>query len=73
MVEIIVEDDGVGFEPSRFKQVIERQYGIRGMKSRADQLRGSVDFVKRNPSGTEVRITSPLGRPLSEQGAANVS
>ncbi len=71
-VEIIVEDDGVGFEPSRFKQVIERQYGIRGMKSRADQLRGSVDFVKRNPSGTEVRITSPLGRPLSEPKEATV-
>ena len=57
-VTLIVEDDGVGMPPSRASAPGKR-LGLIGMRERAEQLGGRIQFSARNPKGTCVLVSIP--------------
>lgn len=59
-VTVLVEDDGIGFEPS---DEVEGR-GLFHLRSRAEQLGVSVDIRSAPGSGTRVRLEFPLRQPL---------
>jgi signal transduction histidine kinase len=63
-VRAIVEDDGVGFDPSA--QRGERHLGLLGMRERAELLGGTLTIESAPQSGTSVFIEIPLAaEPLA--------
>ena len=56
---LIVEDDGVGFDP---RHVQPNGYGLRSFRERVDRLRGRLDIESRPNMGTALRVSIPLGR-----------
>ena len=57
-VQLVVRDDGRGFDPSR---VTEERHGIIGMRERADTIGGSIKVESSADSGTRIEVTVPLG------------
>lgn len=57
LLEIVVSDDGTGFEP----QAPTPGVGLRSMQQRADELGGRCNIVT-SRSGTTVRALLPLAR-----------
>jgi PAS domain S-box-containing protein len=55
-IEIVVSDDGVGFEPS----LVREGFGLVGMRERAALLGGTLGVESTRGSGTEVRAEIPL-------------
>lgn len=58
----IVQDDGVGFDPST---VDGQRFGLHFMRERAAEVGGSVDIRSAVGHGTEVVITMPLRKRAS--------
>jgi two-component system NarL family sensor kinase len=56
-VNLLVEDDGNGFDPSR---VPEDRHGLVGMKERIEMLGGVLEVDSRPLGGTRVEATVPL-------------
>jgi len=56
-VDLLVEDDGRGFDPSRMP---EGRHGIVGMKERVEMLGGVLHVDSRPDGGTRVQATVPL-------------
>ncbi len=56
-VDLLVEDDGRGFDPSRMP---EGRHGIIGMKERVEMLGGVLHVDSRPDGGTRVQATVPL-------------
>lgn len=56
-VSLTVEDDGRGFDPSRFAK--DRQ-GLVGMRERVEMLGGTLDLRSRPGEGTRVEAAVPL-------------
>jgi signal transduction histidine kinase len=61
--ELLVVDDGEGFDPSR--AVREQSYGIVGMKERAEVIGASLRVDSRPGSGTTVRVSAGQVRDTS--------
>jgi signal transduction histidine kinase len=57
-VRLTVVDNGRGFNPGRSRK---GGYGLLGMKERMAQLRGTLDIVSSEDSGTEVRAAVAIG------------
>jgi PAS domain S-box-containing protein len=49
-----IEDDGVGFEPTRARQ--SGGLGLRGMEARAERIQGEFEIVSTPGQGTTVRV-----------------
>lgn len=69
-LELVVRDDGVGFEVTR---TIERaasggNLGLLGMRERVEILGGSLEIDSRSGQGTRIRISLPLSGPTSMLG-----
>lgn len=58
-LELTVQDDGRGFDPSRFTSGI----GFKNMQYRLDRLGGSYDLDAPVGGGTSVRVQVPVGVP----------
>jgi len=58
-VNILVEDDGVGIGADRPHTLKEGRFGLATMAERAADLGGSVEVVRRTPSGTRVHLRIP--------------
>jgi signal transduction histidine kinase len=60
-VVTVVEDDGDGFDPDRFRQPEEsgRGLGLLGMRERAGLFGGDVEIASRAGRGTSVRVRVP--------------
>jgi signal transduction histidine kinase len=56
VVELTVEDDGMGFDPSALDG---HQFGLMGMRERAEELGGSFELVTAPGEGTRIRVTIP--------------
>jgi signal transduction histidine kinase len=54
-LELIVADDGVGFDPER-----ARGMGLLGIEERVRELHGTFDVQSRPQGGTELRVTLPV-------------
>ena len=66
-VELSVIDDGVGFPPDG----VPRDGGVRGMRERAVLIGAELTWLRRTPSGTEVRLRVPVR--ATDEPAAQVS
>ncbi|HNR54280.1 MAG TPA: sensor histidine kinase [Flavobacteriales bacterium] len=55
-IVLIMEDDGVGFDPSRMEQGL----GLRNLKDRARIMHGNIDLSAREGGGTVVTLRVPL-------------
>jgi PAS domain S-box-containing protein len=57
MIEIVVQDWGIGFEPAK---VAKRRYGLVGVRERARLLNGHATIESVPNEGTTVRVELPL-------------
>ncbi len=63
-VEVIVTDDGAGFEPSTVADGVARGHmGLAGIRERAALAGGWTALASRPGGGTEVRVSLPLAPP----------
>jgi signal transduction histidine kinase len=65
-VELVVGDNGSGFEPS---EVREGSFGLASMRERALIIGGELTIDSRPQDGTRIRVTVPLStgeRPIGE-------
>jgi signal transduction histidine kinase len=60
-VTVLIEDDGIGFEP----QHVAAGRGLSHLRSRAEQLGGTVDVRSAPGAGTRVRLEFPLHQQLA--------
>ena len=59
-VEIIVEDDGVGFDPTRNSDDNDPHIALNNIKERLEMMcKGKLTIFPREGGGTSVRITLP--------------
>lgn len=59
-LQIVVSDDGVGFDPGAQAELPANRLGLRQMRERAAALDGRLTILSRPGQGTEVRIWLPL-------------
>lgn len=58
-LRLIVQDDGVGFDPSRFASVDGVHLGLHGMRERAERIGGTLEVESAPGKGTRVIVTLP--------------
>ena len=56
-IELIVEDDGIGFDVEKVSPETKRSFGLVGIRERADLLVGEVDIKSRPGKGTRIHVT----------------
>jgi signal transduction histidine kinase len=66
MLEILVKDDGKGFDPDTFAE--GRRNGLGNMRRRAAAIGGKLDFVSKPGQGTMVGVSVILSEPAPESG-----
>ena len=60
-VTLSVRDDGVGFDPATLGQMAQRGHlGLKQMRERVENLRGTFELHSQPGSGTEIHIVLPL-------------
>lgn len=59
-LELTIEDDGRGFEPSFALAMRNGHYGLLGMRERAEHMGGEMELTSAPAAGTLVKITLPL-------------
>ena len=67
LVEVIIEDDGRGFDPTLAQQT--NRFGLQAMGERAAILGGTLDIRSRPDAGTQLTIRTPrqsIERPNEE-------
>jgi signal transduction histidine kinase len=60
MLELVIMDDGYGFDPTK---VVERKvegFGLHSMRQRAEALGGSLDVISQITLGTQVVVQVPI-------------
>lgn len=60
-LDLSVDDDGVGIDPSRARGV-----GLLGIEERVRELHGTFDIRPRQPNGTELHVTLPVVTSIEE-------
>lgn len=69
-VTLIVEDDGVGFDPSTVVRSMEGGFGMKSMRERVEQIGGSIDVHTAPNEGTTIIVRldaeDTRGTPSSE-------
>jgi two-component system sensor histidine kinase DegS len=66
-VDLEVEDDGQGFEPSAALAQAEGHLGLAGMRERAENLGGLLRLESKMGNGTRVRLCVPVTAMGEEQ------
>jgi signal transduction histidine kinase len=60
-IEMRVEDDGRGFDPSHVARGDWPQFGLQTMRERAESVGGAFVVVSRPDMGTQIVVQIPLG------------
>jgi len=55
-VELIIADDGVGFDP----ETIKKGMGLKNMRSRAELLSGKLDVISTPGKGSKIKVLIPI-------------
>jgi signal transduction histidine kinase/ligand-binding sensor domain-containing protein len=61
-LQVEIEDDGCGFDPSIIQSSNGRHYGLIGMRERAEKLGGDFLLTSSPGKGTQVRLSVPLAK-----------
>jgi signal transduction histidine kinase len=73
-VEVLVRDDGRGFDAERLPPPSSGHFGLFGMRERAEKLGGALTIRSRPGGGAEIRIVVDTGgdpaRPTRERATA---
>jgi signal transduction histidine kinase len=59
-IDVTIEDDGVGFDPSVDPGGASPHYGLVGMRERVEHAGGEFHLTSAPGRGTQVRVTIPL-------------
>jgi len=59
-VNIIVEDDGTGFDVGKVGKIDSTKFGLRNMKERADSIHSNLSVESKPENGTRVILRIPL-------------
>ncbi|MBZ0299521.1 MAG: sensor histidine kinase [Anaerolineae bacterium] len=59
-LRIVIEDDGIGFDPNR---VQDRSLGLQGIRERAALFQGTITLESRPSQGTALFVTLPYDLP----------
>jgi signal transduction histidine kinase/ligand-binding sensor domain-containing protein len=74
-LDLTVSDNGRGFDTSGVFSLAEGQFGLMGMRERAQRLNGQMDLTSAPGSGTQVHVTFPIdrasGHPICRQRFLN--
>ncbi len=66
-LEVKIEDDGCGFDPTLLHSLNGHHYGLIGMRERAEKLGGNFHLTSSPGSGTQVSLSIPQTKsPLLE-------
>jgi signal transduction histidine kinase len=57
---VVVEDNGVGFDPDSLKKGQPDHYGLRFMRERAEQIGGHLQVQSASGKGTRVEVEVPV-------------
>jgi signal transduction histidine kinase/ligand-binding sensor domain-containing protein len=68
-LELVIRDDGSGFEHSRAFVSVGGHFGLLGMRERAERIGGELKLSSEPGSGTEVRVNVPLASEDGREGA----
>lgn len=60
-LELLVADNGRGFDPDRLASPAPKSFGLTGMRERAEALGGTALFESERGKGTRVIIRIPVG------------
>jgi len=66
---LVIQDDGIGFDPAEVQVQKPSTLGLRGIRRRVSVLNGSLEIDSR-PGGTLVAIDVPI--PAADRGAASL-
>ena len=66
-LRLLVEDDGIGFDPGLAPR---GHLGLVGMRQRAERVGAELDIGRRPGGGSKVRVTLPLARIGAEEALA---
>jgi signal transduction histidine kinase len=71
-VQLIVKDDGVGFDADQRSSARKRKgtLGLLGMRERATYVGGSVEIASARRHGTEITVRIPKPLPAVKPAAA---
>ncbi|MBI2953855.1 MAG: GAF domain-containing sensor histidine kinase [Chloroflexi bacterium] len=58
-VEIVVEDDGQGFDVAHIRRENRPKFGLQTMKERAEAIKGTLEIVSEPDRGTRVTLRVP--------------
>ncbi|RBP18404.1 PAS domain S-box-containing protein [Roseiarcus fermentans] len=64
-VFMVVEDDGIGFDPERVGQATAPRLGLLGIRERLAAIGGSVEIESRPGKGTTLIMRAPVDRPAA--------
>jgi len=59
-VQVIIQDDGIGFDPERLVDGKGQKYGLGFMRQRAEEVGGSVKIHSNPGQGTQVVVAVPV-------------
>jgi signal transduction histidine kinase len=59
-VEIVIEDNGCGFDPSAAPSQHDGHFGLQGMRERTKRLGGQIELSSAPGHGTTLRVRVPL-------------
>jgi signal transduction histidine kinase len=66
-VKLLVEDDGVGFQPRFASSSRGHSFGLAGIKERVGMLGGVVKVVSGKGKGTRLEVTVPVDQVASHE------
>jgi len=67
-LQLVVRDDGRGFELSGVFVLVGGHFGLLGMRERAERLGGNLEVSSEPGGGTEVRVSVPLASQNGRNG-----
>jgi len=59
-IQLVVEDDGNGFDIESTGNALSGHFGLLGMRERAEKIGGGLDVVSAPGAGTKVVVTVPM-------------
>jgi signal transduction histidine kinase len=72
-ISLAVSDDGVGFRPDDVLSKSFGHFGLRGLRSRAAKLGGTLQIQSEPGQGASIRVVVPLASPSSSSDASDSS